>query len=248
MTTPAVQVHNLTVRYGDTLALDSLYLTLEPARICGLVGTNGAGKSTLFKAALQLVPAQHGQIHIHGHHPKTARTNGLLAYVPQAEQVDWQFPVRVADVVMTGRYHHMGPTRRPRRTDRDAVAAALDRTGLTHLAHRQIGELSGGQRKRAFLARALAQGAHLLLLDEPFSGVDARAQADIVEVLHTMRDDGHTLLVATHDLAGIAQLCDEVVLLRRHVLTHGPPEQALTTTRLAQAYGLPTHTAAEETR
>ncbi|MBB4931931.1 manganese transport system ATP-binding protein [Lipingzhangella halophila] len=245
MTAPALQVSDLTVRYGEVLALDSVSLALDPARICGLVGTNGSGKTTLFKAILGLVAAEDGQVRMHGHRPRAARAKGVVSYVPQTEQVDWQFPVRVIDVVLMGRYGRMGPTRRPRRADHDAVAAALERTGLTHLAHRQIGALSGGQRKRVFIARAIAQDASLLLLDEPFSGVDRRAQADIVDVLHAMRHEGHTLLVSTHDLAGLARLCDEAVLLQRRVVAHGPPEQVLTPHRLAEAFGVPAHTVGE---
>lgn len=248
MTTPALQVRDLTVRYGDVLALDAVSLTLEPARVCGLVGTNGSGKTTLFKSVLGLVTAEDGQVDIHGHQPREARAKGVVGYVPQTEQVDWRFPVRVVDVVMMGRYGRMGPTRRPRRADHDAVTAALERTGLTHLAHRQIGALSGGQRKRAFLARAIAQDATLLLLDEPFAGVDTRSQADIVDVLHTMRHQGHTLLVSTHDLAGLTRLCDEAVLLQRRLLAHGHPDQVLNPHQLAEAFGVPTPTAQQEWR
>ncbi|RNL86992.1 metal ABC transporter ATP-binding protein [Halostreptopolyspora alba] len=248
MTTPALRVRDLTVRYGDVLALDSVSLTVAPARICGLVGTNGSGKTTLFKSVLGLVTAEDGQVDMHGHRPREARTKGIVGYVPQTEQVDWHFPVRVIDVVMMGRYGHMGPTRRPRRADHDAVTAALERTGLTHLAHRQIGALSGGQRKRAFIARAIAQDANLLLLDEPFAGVDSHAQADIVDVLHAMRHEGHTLLVSTHDLAGLARLCDEAILLQRRVVAHGPPERVLTPQNLVEAFGGSTGTVAEGVR
>ncbi|ASU83952.1 ABC transporter [Nocardiopsis gilva YIM 90087] len=238
MAAPAVRVSGVTVRYGDVLALDGVDLALTPGRVCGLLGTNGSGKSTLFKTILGLVAAERGRVRLHGHDPAAARKAGLVGYVPQSEQVDWAFPVRVVDVVMMGRYGHMGITRRPRRADREAVAEALERTDLTGLAHRQIGALSGGQRKRAFVARGIAQGASVFLLDEPFAGVDKRSEATIVEVLRAMRDDGHTLLVSTHDLASVPEFCDEAVLLQRRVIAQGGPEEVLTPDRLFEAFGI----------
>lgn len=237
-TAPAVQVSGVTVRYGDVLALEDVDLALAPGRICGLLGTNGSGKSTLFKAIMGLVAADRGRVLLHGRPPAAARKAGLVGYVPQSEQVDWAFPVRVIDVVMMGRYGHMGITRRPGRADREAVAAALERTDLTALAHRQIGALSGGQRKRAFVARGIAQGASVFLLDEPFAGVDKRSEATIIEVLRAMRDDGHTLLVSTHDLASVPAFCDEAVLLQRRVIAQGGPEDVLTPDRLFEAFGI----------
>jgi manganese transport system ATP-binding protein len=157
--------------------------------------------------------------------------------VPQSEDVDWTFPVCVRDVVMMGRYGKLGPMRRARRPDRDAVDQALERVGLADLQHRQIGELSGGQRKRAFVARGIAQDAALMLLDEPFAGVDKSSEAALVALFRDLRDEGRTILVSTHDLAGIPQLCDEAVLLHRHVLAHGSPESVLTNDNLARAFG-----------
>ncbi|WP_017624538.1 metal ABC transporter ATP-binding protein [Nocardiopsis chromatogenes] len=235
---PAIDARGLTVRYGDVLALDGADLTLDPGTVCALLGANGSGKSTLFSALIGLVPLAAGQVRLHGRTPDRARKQGLVAYVPQSERIDQAFPVRVADVVMMGRYGHMGPTRRPRRADRDAVDAALERTGLTGLAHRQIGALSGGQRKRAFVARGIAQGADVFLLDEPFAGVDKGSEATITGVLGAMRAEGRTLLVSTHDLAGVGGFCDRAVLLQRRVLADGPPEQVLTPERLARAFGL----------
>jgi len=240
---PALQVRGVTVRYGDVLALDDVSLDIGRGVVCGLLGANGSGKSTLFKTIAEIVTPQSGSVRIHGLPPARARRRGLLGYVPQSEQVDWAFPVRVVDVVMMGRYGHMGPTRRPRRADHEAVAEALERTGLTALAHRQIGELSGGQRKRVFVARGIAQGADVFLLDEPFAGVDKPSEHTIVRVLRDMRDAGATLLVSTHDLAGVAGLCDEAVLLHRRVVAHGSPEQVLAPETLLRAFGLQEETA-----
>ncbi|MFD0802459.1 metal ABC transporter ATP-binding protein [Streptomonospora algeriensis] len=228
----------MTVRYGDVLALEDVSLSVGPGRICGLLGANGSGKSTLFTTIMGLTGAEAGSVRILGAAPERARRQGLVGYVPQSEQVDWAFPVRVVDVVMMGRYGRMGPTRRPRRADRAAVATALERTGLTDLAHRQIGALSGGQRKRVFVARGIAQGARVFLLDEPFAGVDKGSEATITEVLAAMRDEGHTLLVSTHDLAGVGELCDEAALLQRRLLAHGPPGEVLAPERLMEAFGI----------
>ncbi|MBB6171772.1 manganese transport system ATP-binding protein [Nocardiopsis mwathae] len=243
---PAIEASGVTVRYGDVLALDGVDLALAPGRVCGLLGTNGSGKSTLFKTVLGLVAAERGRILLHGQDPAAARKGGLVGYVPQSEQVDWAFPVRVVDVVMMGRYGHMGITRRPRRADREAVAEALERTDLTALAHRQIGALSGGQRKRAFVARGIAQGASVFLLDEPFAGVDKRSEATIIEVLRAMRAAGHTLLVSTHDLASVPGFCDEAVLLQRRVIAQGDPADVLTPERLFAAFGIDSHPAGEQ--
>lgn len=233
----ALEVTDATVRYDRVLALDGVHLTLAPGRVCGLLGTNGSGKSTLFKAVLGLVPTARGRVRLLGHTSATARRRQLVAYVPQTEQVDWAFPVRVRDVVMMGRYGHMGRRRRPRPADHQAVDHALERTHLSDLAQRQIGALSGGQRKRAFLARAIAQGAELLLLDEPFNAVDTRSEAAITELLLQLRDEGHTLLVSTHDLARVPAMCDEAVLLQRRVIAHGSPEHVLRPEVLMEAFG-----------
>ena len=236
--TAAIEVTAATVRYGDVLALEDVHLALEPGRVCGLLGMNGSGKSTLFKTVLGLVPVDHGRVRILGMTNTAARRKGLVGYVPQSEQVDWAFPVRVRDVVMMGRYGHMGRRRRPRPADREAVEHALARTDLTELADRQIGALSGGQRKRAFVARAIAQDADVLLLDEPFAGVDKRSEATITDLLLQLRQAGHTLLVSTHDLAQVPLLCDEAVLLQRRVIAYGAPEEVLEPDVLLEAFGI----------
>lgn len=236
--TAAVSVRDLTVRYGEVLALDGADLDLRPGTVTGLIGMNGSGKSTLFKAVMGMVRAERGTVRIDRAEPATARRRGSVGYVPQSEEVDWTFPVSVRDVVMMGRYGRQGPTRRPRAADRAAVDEALARVELTDLADRQIGRLSGGQRKRAFVARGIAQGARVLLLDEPFSGVDKRSEATIVRLLRELAADGRTMVVSTHDLHALPQLADEAVLLLRRVLFHGGVDEALRPETLARAFGL----------
>ena len=234
----ALEVRNLTVHYGDVLALDRVSLTLRRGSICALIGMNGSGKSTLFKAIMGTVRPDRGTVVIGGLPPKQARRAGIVGYVPQSEDVDWSFPLSVYDVVMMGRYGFQNFTRHPRPADRAAVAEALDRVELTDLADRRIGALSGGQRKRAFVARGLAQGADVLLLDEPFAGVDRRSEATITELLRELASAGATVLVASHDLEALPRLADEAILLLRRVLLHGSLEEALQPEQLARAFGL----------
>ncbi|MGR0318919.1 metal ABC transporter ATP-binding protein [Agromyces sp. ZXT2-3] len=235
---PALEVHGLTVHYGDVLALEDVSLTLQPGTVCGLIGMNGSGKSTLFKAIMGTVKPDRGSVSIAGATPRAARRAGVVGYVPQSEDVDWSFPLSVHDVVMMGRYGFQGFTRRPRPADREAVAEALDRVELTDLADRRIGALSGGQRKRAFVARGLAQGADVLLLDEPFAGVDRRSEATITELLRELAEGGATVLVSSHDLEALPRLADEAVLLLRRVLFHGATDEAVRPEQLARAFGL----------
>ncbi|MDV7084244.1 metal ABC transporter ATP-binding protein [Rhodococcus opacus] len=237
-TQPAVEVQDVTVHYGDVLALDQVSLALHPGRVCGLVGMNGSGKSTLFKTIMGTVTPDSGTVRIKGTAPAAARKTGVLGYVPQSEDVDWTFPLSVRDVVMTGRYGHMGLTRRPGRADREAVDHALERVELTGLADRQIGQLSGGQKKRTFVARGIAQGATILLLDEPFAGVDKRSEATITALLRELAAAGAAILVSTHDLHALPTLADEAILLMRTVLMHGDPTVVLQPENLAAAFGL----------
>lgn len=236
--TAALRITNLTVRYGEVLALDGVDLAVEPGEACGLVGVNGSGKSTLFKAAVGLVRPVAGAVTVLGGPGDRARRAGLVAYVPQADDLDRDFPVSVEDVVLTGRYHLMGPLRRPGPRDRAVVAQALARVGLADLAGRQIGRLSGGQRQRVLLARALAQEARLLLLDEPFTGVDAGSEAAVTAVLRDLVAEGASLVVSTHDLSMLPALCARSVLLHRRVLAHGPTAEVITPENLARTFGL----------
>lgn len=236
--TAAIEVEGVSVRYGDVHALDEVSLRVEAGRVCGLIGMNGSGKSTLFRTIMGTIRPDHGRVLVDGASPAGARRRGTIGYVPQSEDIDGAFPVCVHDVVMMGRYGHQGFTRRVRETDRRAVADALERVELTAYADRQIGQLSGGQRKRAFVARGIAQGARILLLDEPFAGVDKRSEATIVRLLQELAASGCTILVSTHDLHALPQLADEAILLMRRVLRHAGVDEVLRPEHLAQAFGL----------
>ncbi|NED98452.1 metal ABC transporter ATP-binding protein [Phytoactinopolyspora alkaliphila] len=236
MSEPAVEVMDVSVRYGDVVALDSASLVVETGRVCALIGMNGSGKSTLFKAVMGLVRPRTGQVRLFGTDPATSRRSGEVAYVPQAETVDWTFPLRVRDVVAMGRYGRMSALRRSRPADRTAVAQALHQVELTELAERQIGELSGGQRKRVFVARGIAQEARLLLLDEPFSGVDKRSEATMTDVLRERAATGHTVIIATHDLTAVHELADEAALMHKRVIMHASPRDVLRPENLALAF------------
>jgi manganese/iron transport system ATP-binding protein len=198
---------------------------------------NGAGKSTLFKAIMGFVPAAKGAIKILDLGVKEALSKNLVAYVPQSEEVDWAFPVLVEDVVMMGRYGHMGFLRYPKKSDHDAVNEALRRVSMQDFRTRQIGELSGGQRKRVFLARSLAQDGQVILLDEPFTGVDVKTEEQIIDLLRELRDEGRVMLVSTHNLGSVPEFCDRTVLIKGTVLAHGPTETTFTRENLENAFG-----------
>lgn len=236
----AIEVRGVGVRYGDVTALDDVSVTVDAGRVTGLIGMNGSGKSTLFKTIIGLIRPHSGTVTLDGELPVTARRHGLVGYVPQSEEIDGTFPVSVRDVVMMGRYGHQGITRSPRREDIAAVDDALRRVDLLDLADRQIGRLSGGQRKRAFVARGIAQGARIMLLDEPFAGVDKRSEATIVRLLRELAGEGHAILVSTHDLHALPDLADDAVLLLRRVLLHATVDEALRPENLARAFGLDT--------
>ena len=228
----------LTVTYRNGLtALTDASFAIPRGTITALVGVNGAGKSTLFKAIMGFVPIARGTIRLLGMPVRDALRQNLVAYVPQAEEVDWSFPVLVEDVVMMGRYGHMGFLRRPSANDRAKVDEALARVGLLDLRHRQIGELSGGQKKRVFLARALAQEGRIILLDEPFTGVDVKTEEQIVTLLRSLRDEGHVMLVSTHNLGSVPEFCDRTVLVKGTVLAYGPTETTFTRDNLERAFG-----------
>lgn len=228
----------VTVTYRNGLtALTDASFQIPQGTITALVGVNGAGKSTLFKAIMGFVPVARGTIRLLGLPVRDALRRNLVAYVPQAEEVDWSFPVLVEDVVMMGRYGHMGMLRRPSATDRAKVDQALARVGLADLRQRQIGELSGGQKKRVFLARALAQEGRIILLDEPFTGVDVKTEEQIIALLRSLRDEGHVMLVSTHNLGSVPDFCDRTVLVKGTVLACGPTETTFTRENLERAFG-----------
>jgi manganese/iron transport system ATP-binding protein len=226
----------VTYRNGHT-ALWNASFTIPRGTVTALVGVNGAGKSTLFKAIMGFVQTAKGDIQILGRPVAEALRQNLLAYVPQAEEVDWSFPVLVEDVVMMGRYGHMGFLRRPSAADRAAVDQALARVNMQDFRHRQIGELSGGQRKRVFLARALAQDGQVILLDEPFTGVDVQTEDQITALLRDLRTEGRVMLVSTHNLGSVPEFCDRVILVKGTVLAHGPTETTFTHANLERTFG-----------
>ena len=227
---------SVTYRNGHTALRDATF-AIPTGTITALVGVNGAGKSTLFKAIMGFVPAAEGTIRVLGLPVRSALRQNLVAYVPQAEEVDWTFPVLVEDVVMMGRYGHMGFFRRARPADHAAVDEALARVNMTEYRHRQIGELSGGQRKRVFLARALAQDARVILLDEPFTGVDVTTEEQITDLLRGLRAEGKVMLVSTHNLGSVPDFCDRTVLVKGTVLAHGLTSEVFNRVNLEAAFG-----------
>lgn len=236
--TDGLHVENVTVTYpnGHTALLDAGF-DIPRSTITALVGVNGSGKSTLFKAIMGFVTLSTGSVSVLGLSVEDAQRRNLVAYVPQSEEVDWDFPVLVEDVVMMGRYGHMGWLRRPKKGDREMVTAALERVNMTKFAKRQIGELSGGQKKRVFLARALAQEGQVILLDEPFTGIDVKTEEQIIKLLKTLRDEGRVILVSTHNLGSVPEFCDRAVLLFRTVLAAGPTNEVFTQANLELAFG-----------
>lgn len=233
-----IKAEGLSVVYRNgNVALSDATFSIPTSTICALVGINGSGKSTLFKAIMGLVPLARGTVSILGTPAGKTLARNTVAYVPQNEEVDWNFPVLVEDVVMMGRYGHMGFLRRASAEDKRKVDEALERVNMQDYRHRQIGELSGGQKKRVFLARALAQEGQVILLDEPFTGVDVTTEDAIIELLKSLRDEGRVMLVSTHNLGSVPQFCDQVVLVNRKVLDAGPTESVFTQHNLEQAFG-----------
>ena len=233
-----IEVRSATITYrnGHTAIRDASFVA-PSGTITALVGVNGSGKSTLFKAIMGFVRLARGSISIFGMPVAEALGQNLVAYVPQSEEVDWNFPVLVEDVVMMGRYGRMGFLRRPRPADHEAVAVAISRVGMAEFRKRQIGELSGGQRKRVFLARALAQDSRVILLDEPFTGVDLKTEGAIIDLLKELREEGRVMLVSTHDLGSVPEFCDRTVLVKGTVLTSGPTAEVFTQANLEMTFG-----------
>ena len=233
-----IVVSDVSVSYsGGVQALSGAGFEIPRGSVAALVGVNGAGKSTLFKAMMGFVAVSSGEIRILGRSVRSAMKEGLVAYVPQSEDVDWSFPVLVEDVVMMGRYGHMGLLRRPGQADHDAVSAALERVGMRDFRKRQIGELSGGQRKRVFLARALAQDSQVVLLDEPFTGIDVNTEEQIIALLAALREEGRVMLVSTHNLGSVPEFCDHTIIINRTVLDYGPTASTFTRENLEKAFG-----------
>jgi manganese/iron transport system ATP-binding protein len=233
-----ITVEDVTVTYrnGHTALYDASF-KIPTGTICALVGVNGSGKSTLFKAIMGFVPTARGKVSVFGLSVSQALKNNIIAYVPQAEEVDWSFPVLVEDVVMMGRYGRMNFMRIASQKDKDAVTNALKRVDMIDFRHRQIGELSGGQKKRVFLARALAQESKVILLDEPFTGVDVKTEEAIIKLLRVLREEGHVMLVSTHNLGSVPEFCDRTILLKETVLAYGLTSEIFTQENLERTFG-----------
>lgn len=224
----AISLDNVNVRYGNNVALENASINIPYHSFTGVIGMNGAGKSTLFKAIMGLVEPQTGTITICGDDPKTAQKHGHVAYVPQSELVDWDFPVSVYEVVMMGRIGTQNIFKTPTKEDHAAVQSGLERVNMTAFKDRQIGELSGGQKKRVFVARALAQGADILLLDEPFAGLDATTETSLIALFISLKESGKTIILATHDLLSLPDTCDHVALVKSTIVGFGPTKEVFT--------------------
>jgi manganese/zinc/iron transport system ATP- binding protein len=230
-----LEVHDLTVAYQKKPVLWGIDVTVPKGKLVGIVGPNGAGKSTLIKAAMGLLPVSSGWVKVFGEPLKNSFRR--VGYVPQRESVDWDFPVNVMDLVLMGRYGHLGILQRPTKHDRDVAKACLDKVKMLPYANRQIANLSGGQQQRVFLARALAQEADLYFMDEPFAGVDAATEAAIIDLLHELKEKGKTLLVVHHDLPTARNYFDMLLLLNMRVVAFGPTEEVFTYELLQKTYG-----------
>lgn len=232
---PPLEIHDLTVSYHKKPVLWGIDLVMPKGKLIGIVGPNGAGKSTLIKAAMGLMPLNSGWVKVFGEPVK--KNLRRIGYVPQRESVDWDFPVCVMDVVLMGRYGHLGLMRRPTKSDREVARECLEKVKMLPYANRQISNLSGGQQQRVFLARALAQESDLYFMDEPFAGVDAATEAAIIELLHELKDRGKTLLVVHHDLPTAKNYFDMLLMLNMRVVAFGPTDEVFTNELLQKTYG-----------
>lgn len=230
----AIQVRNLTVSYGPKPALLDVSFMIQKGELVGIIGPNGAGKSTLMKAMLGFVRRDIGDVYVFG--KPIEQTRGAIAYVPQRGTVDWDYPVTVEDVAMMGRYGHLKWWRNPSKADREIVDSALEMVRMSDFKKRQIGQLSGGQQQRVFMARALAQGAQILLLDEPFAGVDAATESAILDVLAEAKKAGITLVVVHHDLATASEYFDKLLLVKQRLYAAGPPSLVFRQELLSEVY------------
>lgn len=235
MSIAPLKITDLTVAYQKKPVLRDVTFEVPEGKLVGIVGPNGAGKSTLIKAALGLIPSVAGEVEIYGKSYKQQRK--LVGYVPQRESVDWDFPTNALDVVMMGRYGHLGWFKRPGTKEKKLAMESLDKVGMADYADRQISQLSGGQQQRIFLARALVQDASLYFMDEPFVGVDAATEKAIITLLNELKKQGKTVLVVHHDLSTVKEYFDWVMLMNVKLLAIGPTEQIFTRERLNETYG-----------
>ena len=232
-----IDINNFTVKFNNKTILENINLTLGGSKIIALVGANGAGKSTLFKSIMGIINPRDGNIIINGKNPKDALKNNLISYVPQIEEVDWNFPLLVEELVMMGRYNHMNIFRKVSFKDSRIVKESLDFVQMNEFKNSQIGELSGGQKKRIFIARALAQESKILLLDEPFSGVDINTEESLSMLFRSLVDRGCLIIVSTHNLGSVPRFCDEVILLDKKLLAYGPVKKIFTEDNLKKTFG-----------
>ncbi|GIP54717.1 metal ABC transporter ATP-binding protein [Paenibacillus vini] len=230
-----LEVNHLTVAYQKKPVLNSVSFQIPSGKLIGVLGPNGAGKSTLLKAVLGLIPKVEGEVSIFGRPYREMRKS--VGYVPQRESVDWDFPTNALDVVMMGRYGHLGWFRRPGSKEREIALECLSKVGMADYAGRQISQLSGGQQQRVFLARALAQNANLYFMDEPFAGVDATTEKAIIQLLHELKEQGKTVLVVHHDLSTVQEYFDHVLLLNGELIAAGPTKEIFTPDHLQKTYG-----------
>ncbi|MFX3623431.1 MAG: metal ABC transporter ATP-binding protein [Ectobacillus sp.] len=230
-----ITVENVTVAYHSKPVLQEISFSVPEGQLIGIIGPNGAGKSTLIKAILGLVPRASGDVAIYGKPYKQQRK--LIGYVPQRGSVDWDFPTSALDVVLMGRYGHIGWFKRPAKNDVELALACLDKVGMKPYANRQISQLSGGQQQRVFLARALAQDATIYFMDEPFVGVDAATEKAIISLLNELKAQGKTALVVHHDLQTVKEYFDWVLLLNMRKIAIGPTEEVFTLENLQNTYG-----------
>ena len=230
----AIEVNNLTVSYGPVPALLDVSVSIPKGQLVGVIGPNGSGRSTLIKSILGFVKPDVGEVKLFGEHADKAK--GRVAYVPQRGSVDWDFPITVREVALMGRYGKVPWWRDLTRKDRQITDEALEMVRMSEFKNRQIGQLSGGQQQRVFMARAMAQGADILLLDEPFAGVDAATERAILDVLERTKASGRTLMVVHHDLATAAEYFDTLLLLKQRLFAYGPPELVLDQELLSQVY------------
>jgi manganese/zinc/iron transport system ATP- binding protein len=232
---PAVQLNQVMVAYGAQVVLERLNLNLTAGEMIGMIGPNGAGKTTLLKTIVGAIRPLRGEVKVLGE--PIDRVRQRVAYVPQRRDVDWSFPVTVFDVVLMGRYGKLGIWRRPSKYDRELALHALEQVGMAGRRNCQIGELSGGQQQRVFVARALAQEADLLLLDEPFTGIDTTTQGVIFDLLYDQRKQDRTVLLSTHDLHSVEQNCDQLIALNRTIVAYGPVQSVFTPPVLHETFG-----------
>ena len=232
-----ININDFTVKLNNKTILENINLTLHGPKIIALVGANGAGKSTLFKSIMGIINPSDGNIIINGKNPKDALKNNLISYVPQIEEVDWNFPLLVEELVMMGRYNHMNIFRKVSIKDKRIVKESLDSVQMNEFINSQIGELSGGQKKRIFIARALAQESKILLLDEPFSGVDINTEESLSMLFRSLVDRGCLIIVSTHNLGSVPRFCDEVILLDKKLLAYGPVKKIFTEDNLKKTFG-----------